>query len=377
MLAFDPNPFLTESEELDCENTIKSLLRANEDIDYYLWHLKYEILRGNKKSLKLGTFADICNYLRSENKISFSLNSCYDRALAYEERRIIADMLGINISHLQISQHALLESRKIKDLAIKELVLKKALKNAKNNPSNQITEPDIKNALSEVEREEKLATDDSLVSGSVQLKLIGGDFIGEEPIEEEMKQKQNTVGQVRRLYISGAPDANLNLEEKFELPQYQTEGEFIEFTIIEDTTIAESDTSRNGSQSHNQGLNFYNSQIYLWKGMRFRSQAEIAIAHALDCQNAMYLPNCIARCRDSQGARTNKEPDFLIIHKGRTGILEIDGPHHTSERRVSEQERERLFRLHGVRIVERYEAQWCIQKPHDVVREFLRLLTMD
>lgn len=377
MFPFDPNLFLTESEELDCENTIKSLLSANEKIDYYLWHLKYEILCDEKKRSKLlGTFQDICNYLRDEHEFPLSVNTCYDRALAYEEKRIVTDMLKIDISHFKISQHALLKLRLVKDLARKELVLTEALKIAKNNSRNKITEPGIKKARRKVEREEQLAADDSLVPGSVQLKLIGGDFIGEEPIEEKIKQKPSLVGQVCRLYISGAPDANLNSEEKFGLPQYQSEGKSLEFTIIEDTTIAESDISRNASQSHNQGLRFPKGRIYLWKGMRFRSQAEIAIAHALDCQNAMYLPNCIARCHE-QGVPTNKEPDFFVIHKGRTGILEVDGPHHTSERRVLEQERERLFRLHGVRIVERYEAQRCENKPHDVVREFLRLLTMD
>ncbi|OKH41144.1 hypothetical protein NIES2101_34790 [Calothrix sp. HK-06] len=372
MFAFDPDSFLTEAEELDCENTIKSLLSANEKIDYYLWHLKYEIFCDDKKYSKLGTFADICKYLRKEHDFPLSVNTCYDRALAYKEKRIITDKLGIDISHLQISGHALQELRKIKDLARKELVLKKALKNAKNNSSNQITEPDIKIALSEVEREEQLAADDSLVPGSVQLKLIGGDFTD----EEQVKQKQSRVGQVSYLYISGAPDANLNLEEKSGLPQYRTEGERLEYTIIEDTT-AESDTSRNSFQSHNQGLSFPKGRIFLWNKMRFRSTAEIAIAYALDCQNVeVYFPNCIARCHE-QGVPTNKEPDFLVIHKGRTGILEVDGPHHTSERRVLEQERERFFRLKSVRIVERYEAQRCINEPHDVVREFLRLLTMN
>lgn len=363
MFAFDPNSFLTASEELDCQNTIESLLSADEKIDYYLWYLKYKILRGKKKSLKFGTFAHICRYLCREHKLSFSLNSCYDRALTYEEKRIIADMLGINISHLPISQHALQELRKIKDLATKELVLKKALKNVKNNPSNQITEPDIKNALREVKRE-----------GSVQLKLIDGGFIGEEPIEEEMKQKQSRVGQVYRLNISGTTDANLNLEEKFELPQYQTEGEFIEFTITEDTT-AESDTSRNSLQPHNQAVNFYDNRIYEWKGMRFRSQSEIAIAYVLDRLGITFCPNSIVRVNDpnNPGVRVNKEVDFLIFYQGNSGILEVDGPQH-EKYRVEEQERDRMFRHIGIRVIERYAAKKCKNQPYAVVAEFLKLL---
>lgn len=378
MLAFDKYELLSELEEIECEDTINSLLRADSEIDYYLWRLKYEIFcDGRKHSKKLGSFEQTCRHLQREHNF-FATQTCYDRALAQEERRIIKEELQINISHIKKpSVYAMLELRKVKELAEKKLVLARALEIVKKNCSNQLTANDIKNALSEIKQEIELPTGDSLVLSPVpvQLKLIDENFIDEELAREETKQKPSRVGQVYRLYVSGVPDAHLNLGEIFDPPQCQIKDEFLEFKIVEDTS-AESDTSRNSNQSHNQGFNFYNSQIYSWKGMRFRSQVEIIIAHALDCQDVMYLPNCIARFNNSQGVRTNKEPDFFVIHHGKTGILEIDGPHHIPERRVLEQERERLFRLHGVRIVERYEAQRCKNKPHDVVREFLQLLAM-
>ncbi|MEA5569145.1 hypothetical protein [Anabaena sp. UHCC 0399] len=70
----------------------------------------------------------------------------------------------------------------------------------------------------------------------------------------------------------------------------------------------------------------------------------------------------------------NLEPDFLICYQGNWGILEVDGPFHTPQRRVEEQERERYFRHHCIRVVERFDAQRCEQEPTQVVEEFLQIM---
>ncbi|MBD2207826.1 pentapeptide repeat-containing protein [Calothrix sp. FACHB-1219] len=128
---------------------------------------------------------------------------------------------------------------------------------------------------------------------------------------------------------------------------------------------------------NNQGIPFdINSKIYTWKTLRFRSKVEIKIAEALDQTGVLFLPNCLARLNDPRTpqGRGNKEADFLICHQGKWGILEVDGPYHKPERRVDEQERERLFRHYGIRVIERFDSSRCQKQPQEVVREFLQIL---
>ncbi|MBD2503847.1 pentapeptide repeat-containing protein [Anabaena azotica] len=46
----------------------------------------------------------------------------------------------------------------------------------------------------------------------------------------------------------------------------------------------------------------------------------------------------------------------------------------TALRRVDEQERERLFRFHGIRVIERFDSKRCENQPELVVQEFLQML---
>lgn len=127
---------------------------------------------------------------------------------------------------------------------------------------------------------------------------------------------------------------------------------------------------------NNQGLPFNQRQLYSWEGLRFRSKTEIKIAQAFDRVAVLFLPNCLARLSDSvkPEGRGNKEADFLVCHQGKWGILEVDGPYHVPERRVEEQERERLFKLHGIRVIERFDASICYKQPDEVVRQFLEMI---
>lgn len=117
-----------------------------------------------------------------------------------------------------------------------------------------------------------------------------------------------------------------------------------------------------------------NQPEHVWSGLRFRSNPEVQIAKALEqYADVAFFPNCKGRLNTPNGKR-NLEPDFLIFYQGKAGILEVDGPFHTSERRVEEQERERYFRNHGIRVVERFDAKRCQQEPHLVVKEFLQMM---
>ncbi len=121
---------------------------------------------------------------------------------------------------------------------------------------------------------------------------------------------------------------------------------------------------------------YYNHKISDWQGMRFRSQAEIKVAQALEQRGLLYCPNSLTRLGNYH---KNFEVDFLVCCPTRWGFrwvaLEIDGFWHSPERRVKEHERERLFERSGVR-VHRFDASLCEQDPHAVVSELLDLINI-
>jgi hypothetical protein len=132
-----------------------------------------------------------------------------------------------------------------------------------------------------------------------------------------------------------------------------------------------------GDHVTNQGLQFSpKTPMVTWNNLRFRSASEVRIAEALervDRPPVLFLPNCMARLGFSH--RENREADFLICHKGKWGILEVDGPlSHPPSRKVDDDERARLFKAHGIRLVEHFDAGNCLEDADGVVKRFLYLL---
>lgn len=126
----------------------------------------------------------------------------------------------------------------------------------------------------------------------------------------------------------------------------------------------------------NQGLSalITKGRVYEFANLRFRSQAEVKIAQALDRAKVMYFANCTARVNRG-GDRANREPDFLICQEGHWGILEVDGePFHPPTRTVHDHERDRLFERHGVRFVQHYDSERCYLEADQVVADFLDLM---
>jgi hypothetical protein len=125
---------------------------------------------------------------------------------------------------------------------------------------------------------------------------------------------------------------------------------------------------------NNQGLQFSpKAPMVTWKNLRFRSQTEIRIAEALERAHVLFLPDCVARLGFSQWQ--NREADFLVCHKGKWGTIEVDSPSsHPPTRTVEDHERDRLFKVHGIRVVERFDASECWQNADGVVKRFLYLL---
>jgi len=153
-------------------------------------------------------------------------------------------------------------------------------------------------------------------------------------------------------------------------------GEFASLykNIIENTDLILSKTPQNDNNINNQGVQFYsNSTIHTWERLRFRSKTEIKIAEALDRTGVLFVPNSLARLTTPKG-RENKEADFLICYNGKWGVLEVDGPYHTAERRVEEQERERIFKKNGIKVVERFDSERCYNHPDEVVQEFFNMI---
>ena len=128
-----------------------------------------------------------------------------------------------------------------------------------------------------------------------------------------------------------------------------------------------------GAEANNQGLGAETSDYFtLWNGLKFRSQVETRIAKALEERAAMYFPLPRARL-GLRNSRETREPDFLVCHKGKWGILEVDGPHHTG-RAADDHGRDRLFKQHGTKVIEHYNADECFQNANKVVNEFLNTL---
>ncbi len=122
---------------------------------------------------------------------------------------------------------------------------------------------------------------------------------------------------------------------------------------------------------HNQAAQ--GRALRVWNNLFFRSQSEIRIAQALDRALVLFFPNC--RGRLGVGTRGNREADFLICRDGKWGILEVDGePFHPPSRTVQDHARDRMFREHGIRLVEHFDATECYEKADDVVERFLSLL---
>jgi hypothetical protein len=111
-----------------------------------------------------------------------------------------------------------------------------------------------------------------------------------------------------------------------------------------------------------------------WRNLRFRSESEVRIAQALDRAEVLFLPNCMARLGVADD-RKNREADFLVCASGKWGILEVDGePFHPPSRTVHDHTRDRLFKDHGIRVVEHFDADACFEQPDEVVMRFLKLL---
>ena len=124
---------------------------------------------------------------------------------------------------------------------------------------------------------------------------------------------------------------------------------------------------------HEVGLNncfFLSDRVIKHDELGFRSPAEISIYDELKKRRLLFFPNAAAILGESGKKR---EPDFLICHKGKWGVLEVMGQtYHTDA--VKDHDRARLFKEHGLLCIEFFPANRCEGRAAKVVDEFLSLL---
>jgi very-short-patch-repair endonuclease len=100
--------------------------------------------------------------------------------------------------------------------------------------------------------------------------------------------------------------------------------------------------------------------------MRFISATETRVAGALDDANVLYFPLPVAVRH-----RVKFEVDFLVVHRGRVGVLEVDGPTHTATTRAREDSRAAWFEKSGIALFRHYPASAVDDGPAAVVADFL------
>jgi len=202
-------------------------------------------------------------------------------------------------------------------------------------------------------------------SGSIGITEASVELIGNRTVYEIIKDDKHpsTVAIIRAIQAALGPGYSLtSLSCR---------------TVISDSLFVSDWRSKlldviEGKIPLNQGVPIQDKPRYTWEYLFFRSPVEIAIAKSLDKCGILFLPNCATRL-GLPNSRENREADFLVCYDGKWGILEINGDtYHTNS--AKDHNRSRLFKIHGIRVFEAYEAKRCIKEPDRVVEEFLGLI---
>jgi hypothetical protein len=114
-----------------------------------------------------------------------------------------------------------------------------------------------------------------------------------------------------------------------------------------------------------------NNHYLEWEGHSFRHATEIELAKELDSRGVTFFPSAGIRVTDTTtGDRKTLEPDFLIFHHGKFGVLELDGDSHR-EKHYADAQRARIFKRQGILIIEHYPST---MPPSKIVDDFLEIL---
>jgi very-short-patch-repair endonuclease len=117
-----------------------------------------------------------------------------------------------------------------------------------------------------------------------------------------------------------------------------------------------------------------------WGGLYLRLEAERRIAEALDRAGVLFFANARGRVGLKGSIVSNEqltgriEVDFLILHQGKSLVLEVDGSQHSeAEQTIRDYAKDRVLLRAGVPTV-RFTARDCLKQPKAVVAEMLTIL---
>lgn len=198
----------------------------------------------------------------------------------------------------------------------------------------------------------------------------------------QKKKLRKTLGQ--RLYTRTRPGLYMELSESLHLSyagQPDGHGSQHHWRLFYDDRLKDQlDVLITGTAlvtSSNQNNGKYTKE---WGGLYLRSEAELRIAKALDQSGVLFFANIRGRVSLQHTALSNNqltgriEADFLVMYKGKSMILEVDGQHHLEEEQtLRDYARDRVLLRSGVPTV-RFTGRDCLDNPKDVVSEFLSIL---
>jgi hypothetical protein len=115
-------------------------------------------------------------------------------------------------------------------------------------------------------------------------------------------------------------------------------------------------------------------------GLKFHNPGELRMYEALVRAQQRRPPEATIGILPGAGFRTGQRtlwPDFVITHRGRVAVIEVDGPHHRN-RAAADQSRDRQLQDAGVTLTERIMVE-DVDQPAEldafVERVLARLLT--
>ena len=117
----------------------------------------------------------------------------------------------------------------------------------------------------------------------------------------------------------------------------------------------------------NQG-NLVSKGAITYNGRFYRSQDETLVARELDRRGILFFP-----LPSASRSSVIKEPDLVIVFKGKIGVLEVDGAYHTG-RAADDHKRDIFFEQSGI-YVKHFNGDDVRGNVGLVVDTFIRLLT--
>ncbi|MBA3889365.1 MAG: DUF559 domain-containing protein [Gemmatimonadaceae bacterium] len=123
----------------------------------------------------------------------------------------------------------------------------------------------------------------------------------------------------------------------------------------------------------NQGSFVREERLLRWQSLSFGTQSELTFAQALDRAGVFFMPLSACRVTFAPGVRKTSELDFLIVHRGVTAVVELDGAPHNG-RAADDHRRDRAIKRSGIWLVERVSSAEVLSNPDGVVRDLLRMM---